>query len=141
MNHPIPRLKRITVFGGAFSRNPYRFRLTVAAFTTAVALVAPAPLVRANGPSLNGASGPRPFYVFGHNPNSPQNIHDDLVDGVNALEPDITFIAGNCLDNFADNPLSLTTCDSDNPFDDCDAACDTNNTAGDNSTLLFWLTD
>jgi hypothetical protein len=34
-------------------------------------------------------SGPRPFYVFGHNPNTLALVTQDIADGANALEPDV----------------------------------------------------
>lgn len=46
--------------------------------------------------SLNG-SDPRPFYIWGHNPNSFGKIDADLAAGANALEPDITLaVDGTC---------------------------------------------
>src|SRR6266704_6384238 len=44
-------------------------------------------------PPLNGAQ-PRPFYVFGHNPNVIPDVVAALAGGANALEPDISQI--NC---------------------------------------------
>lgn len=41
---------------------------------------------------LNGSSA-KPFYVWGHNPNSSGKIDSDLAAGANALEPDITVAA------------------------------------------------
>ena len=33
--------------------------------------------------------GPRPFYLFGHNPNTIQDVKNALHDGANAIEPDV----------------------------------------------------
>ena len=41
-----------------------------------------------NGQPLNGSS-PRPFYVFGHNPNTIDDARAALSAGANALEPDV----------------------------------------------------
>lgn len=41
---------------------------------------------------LNGSTA-RPFYIWGHNPNSAGKIDSDLAAGANALEPDITLAA------------------------------------------------
>jgi hypothetical protein len=54
-----------------------------------------------DGNPLNGASS-RPFYVFGHNPNTVADAEIALSQGANALEPDITLApcgSANPLDN------------------------------------------
>lgn len=38
--------------------------------------------------ALNGAK-PRPFWIYGHNPNTVDDVNQALADGANALEPDI----------------------------------------------------
>ena len=35
------------------------------------------------------AFGPRPFYIFGHNPNTKHKVLNALRDGANAIEPDV----------------------------------------------------
>ena len=59
---------------------------------------------RADGNPLNGAS-PRPFYIFAHNPNTLVGVRLALLDGANALEPDVTLAVcntGDALDDFVD---------------------------------------
>jgi hypothetical protein len=53
-----------------------------------VAAIFPADSAHANGNPLNGSSR-RPFYVFGHNPNTIHDVKVALGAGANALEPDV----------------------------------------------------
>jgi hypothetical protein len=52
------------------------------------AVLLPVAKARAQDSALNGSS-PRPFYVFGHNPNTIEDATTVLAAGANALEPDV----------------------------------------------------
>ncbi len=65
---------------------------------------------------LNG-SDPRPFYIFGHNPNSFGKIDADLAAGANALEPDITLAADRPCPGTTDATIAdLVDEDSSSPY-------------------------
>jgi hypothetical protein len=61
------------------------FRVIVTGIIYLIALVTPGYADN----QLNG-SAPRPFYIFGHNPNTVADAENALKAGANALEPDIT---------------------------------------------------
>jgi hypothetical protein len=64
---------------------------------------------------LNG-SDKRPFYIWGHNPNTPAKVDADLAAGANALEPDIT-VADDGPCGAGDTTLaSLVMEDSSSPY-------------------------
>src|SRR5258708_3974154 len=64
---------------------------------------------------LNG-SDPRPFYIWGHNPNSFGKIDADLAAGANALEPDITLAADAPCSGTDATILDLVDEDSSSPY-------------------------
>ncbi len=64
---------------------------------------------------LNG-SAPRPFYIWGHNPNSFGKIDADLAAGANALEPDITLAADAPCSGTDATILDLVDEDSSSPY-------------------------
>ena len=52
----------------------------------------------AGSPLINGAK-PRPFWVYGHNPNTKEDVTAALDAGANALEPDIMVLSKNAIFN------------------------------------------
>ncbi len=79
---------------------------------------------------LNGAPR-RPFYIFGHNPNTVQLVHDDLNRGANALEPDVSVLASDICSGDPTDSRNLVTCDTDVPGCVCSGV----------TYLLDWLKD
>jgi hypothetical protein len=65
--------------------------------------------------SLNGAD-PRPFYIWGHNPNSFGKIDADLAAGANALEPDVTLAVDGPCDSSDATIADLVMEDSSAPY-------------------------
>src|ERR1043165_9369150 len=91
-------------------------------------------------PPLNGAS-PRPFYVFGHNPNTIPDVLAALEGGANALEPDIT--ETDCggikrLVNFDSDPPAVPACDEPTLISWCDGV---NKIAKTNKNLALVVFD
>ncbi len=65
---------------------------------------------------LNGSVA-RPFYIWGHNPNTIAKIDDDLAAGANALEPDITLAKEGACPGTTDSTIAdLVDEDSSSPY-------------------------
>lgn len=61
---------------------------------------------------LNGAPQ-RPFYIFGHNPNTTDLVYKDLHNGANALEPDVSVLASDLCPSDPTTLEDLVDCDTD----------------------------
>jgi hypothetical protein len=86
---------------------------------------APAAEAAASTP-LNGSS-PRPFYVFAHNPNDLDSVTNALMNGCNALEPDIdtkTCGGKTFLIDFDPDGGGIAACDQTKWVEWCDAVHD-----------------